>query len=82
MKKIRYYDETSDEWNSIFTELPGCFGCQYIAQTPGIPITDEDDPDFIQEAIEAQMADCYTWQEADEDDMAYVMGLAKSWGIA
>ena len=44
MKKIRYYDETSGEWNSIFTELPGCFGCQYIAQTPGNPITDEDDP--------------------------------------
>lgn len=81
MKKLYYRDENACESNYIYTDLPECFGCKYIAQTSGYPITDEDDPDAIESVIEAQLDDGYEWEDCNDDDMAYVMGLAEAWGI-
>ena len=84
MKKYTYFDGA--EMNSIYTELPECFGCKYIMQTSGDPVTDEDydeEGNCMIDEIEAAIAEnAETETEATEEDSEYVMGLAEAWGIA
>lgn len=85
MKKINYkLNEEEFETQTIYIELPDCFGCEWISTTCGDPTTNEDANDEAGDAFNEQIAEVIRTAELEEctaEDYAYIMGWAKTWGI-
>ena len=78
MKKI-YYELEPGEWCEIYTELPECFGCDWIVAEE-LPYTSEDCESEDIESIEKMIENGHT-EECTEKDYEYVMEWAEIWGI-
>lgn len=85
MKKISYkLNENDFEAQTLYIDLPECFGCAWVSTTGEDPTTDEDAEGAEGEAFNGQIAEIIRTAEPEEctaEDYAYIMEWAKTWGI-
>lgn len=89
MKKITYKKYGEIEHQTIYFDLPECFGCRWIHTTNGNPFTDEEGCD--NEIADTENILAGNWNDiqhtegienADVADMEYISNLAEAWGLA